>query len=81
MKTFKDYQTSDPRDGFDLLGRVLERLLEAKECRYTYRRLPSQDELDNWNARCLVVELRASFLPDLETPPEVITPQLTMVNQ
>lgn len=61
MRTFDVYKTDSPEDGLEILERILQRLLDHPDCRYTFRDRATQDESDNWWARNIISRLKGDL--------------------
>ena len=61
MRDFDSYKTRSVKDSLEILERILQRLLDHPDCRYTFRDRATQDELDNWGARNIIVRLKGEL--------------------
>jgi len=61
FRTFDSYETATDMDGFNILGRIQDRLLESPDCRYNMRVPATPEQQDNWDARMETFRLRLTF--------------------
>jgi hypothetical protein len=79
MKTWDSYKTETDLDGYAILGRVHDALLDSPDCRYNVKDKSTPANDANWEARVSIVGLRFSFphvqavLSGPETSDEVTT--------
>jgi hypothetical protein len=60
IRTWESYKTESALEGYDILGRILDSLVDSPDCNYQTRQW-TKEQYANWEARVLIVGLRFSF--------------------